>query len=68
MDNNGKDNKHTRHIPRRINFVMNGRKCQVHKIGWREGGLQLSDYATNNVRENDLNHRMKYIMVRLENW
>ena len=24
MDNNGKDNKHTRHISRRVNFVRNG--------------------------------------------
>ena len=39
----------------------------MHKIDWCEGGMQLSDIATNNVGENDLYPRMKYIMVRLEN-
>ena len=32
-----------------------------------EGGMQLADIATNNVGEHDLNPRMKYIMVRLDN-
>ena len=32
-----------------------------------EGGMQLEYIATKNVGENDLNHKMKYIMVRLEN-
>ena len=36
-------------------------------IDWCEGGLQLSDIATKNVGENNLNPRIKYIMVRLEN-
>ena len=40
----------------------------MHKIDWGEGGLQLEDIVTKNVGENDLNLRMKYIMVRLENW
>ena len=39
----------------------------MHNIDWCEGGLQLVDIATKNVCENDLNNRMKYIMVRLEN-
>ena len=39
----------------------------MHKIFWCEGGLQLSDIATKNVGENDLNTRMKYIMVILDN-
>ena len=39
----------------------------MHKIDWCEGGLQFSDIANKNVGENDLNTRMKYIMVRLEN-
>ena len=67
MSKNGKDSKHTSHIYIRINFVRNGEKCKMHKIDWFEVGLQLADIATNNVGKNDLNTRMKYIMVRLEN-
>ena len=40
----------------------------MHKIEWCEGGLQLADIGTKNVSEPDLTPRMKYIMVRLENW
>ena len=68
MDNNSKDTKHTRHIARRIHLVRDGEKCNMHKIDWREGGLQLADIGTKNVSEPDLTPRMKYIMVRLENW
>ena len=39
MDKNGKYNKHTRHIARRVNSVINGEKCKMHKIYWCEGGL-----------------------------
>ena len=42
MAKNGKDTKHTRHISRRMNFLRNGEKCKMHKIGWYEGGLQLA--------------------------
>ena len=66
MDKNGKDTKHTRHISRRVHFVRNGEKCNMHKIDWCEGSLQLADIATNNVCDNDLNPRMKYFMVRLD--
>ena len=38
------------------------------KIDWCEVGLQLADIVTKNVSEPDLTPRMKYIMVRLENW
>ena len=38
----------------------------MKKIDWYEGGLKLSDIATKNVGENYLDHRMKYIMVRLD--
>ena len=41
MAKNGKDTKHTRHIAKRMNFVRNGEKCNMHKIGWCEGCLQL---------------------------
>ena len=40
----------------------------MNKIDWCEEGLQLSDISTKNVGENDLNTRMKYIMVILDNW
>ena len=68
MVKNGKDTKHTRHIASRMHFVSNGEKCKMHKIYWCEVGLQLADIGTNNVSEPDLTPRMKYIMVRLENW
>ena len=68
MANNGKDNKHTKHISRRMHYVSNGEKCKMHKIDWCEGGLQLSDIATKNFGEPDLTPRMKYIMIRLYNW
>ena len=65
--NNGKDNKHTRNITRRVHLVRNGENCKINKIDWCEGGLKLADIEINNVGENDLNTRMKYIMVRLDN-
>ena len=68
MANNGKDNTHTRNTSRRVNFVSNGESCRMHQIYWCEGGLKLSDIATKNVGENDLNPRIEYIMVRLYNW
>ena len=68
MSKNGKDIKHTSHIARRVHFVRNGENCKIHKIDWCEGGMKLADIATENVGDNDLNPRMKYIMVRLDNW
>ena len=40
----------------------------MQKIDWCEGGSQLTDIGTKNVSEPDVPPRMKYIMVRLENW
>ena len=40
----------------------------MHEIDWCEGGLQLADIGTKNESEPDLTPRMKYSMVRLENW
>ena len=68
MDKNGKDAKHTRHIARRINFVSNVEKCDMHKLYWCEGGLQLTDIATKNFGEHDLTPGMKYIILILDNW
>ena len=39
----------------------------MHKIDWCEGGMQLSDIATNNVVKHDITPMMKYIMVILDN-
>ena len=64
---NGKDTKHTRQIARRMHFLRNGEKCNMQKLDWCVGGLQLADIGTKNVSEPDLTPRMKYIMVRLEN-
>ena len=68
MAKNGKDTKHTIHIARRMHFGRNGEKCKMHKIYWCEVGLQLAEIGTKNVSEPDLTPRMKYVMVRLENW
>ena len=54
MSKNGKDNKNTRHISRRINFVRNGENCKMHKIDWCEGGLKLADIDAKNVGAHDL--------------
>ena len=67
MAENGKDTKHTRHVARRVYFVRNFDICKMHKIDWCEGGMQLEDIVTKNVGENDLNPRMKYIMLSLYN-
>ena len=66
MDNNGKDTNHTMHIYRGVNFVINDEKFKMHKIECCNGGMKLAYISTKNSRENDLNPRMKYIMVRLE--
>ena len=67
MGNNGKDTKKTMHISRIVNHLRNGENSKKHKIDWYEGGLKLVDIETKNVVENDLNPRMRYIMVRLDN-
>ena len=66
IDNNFKYTNHTRHISRRIHFVRNEEKFNMHKIHWCKVGMKLSDIGTKNVGEPDLTPRMKYIMVRLE--
>ena len=68
MAKNGRDTKHTRHISRRMNLVRNEETCKTHKIDWCEGGMQLAYIGTQNESEPDQTPRMRYIMVRLENW
>ena len=67
MSKNCKDTKHTRNISRMMFFVKNGQEWNLHKTVWCEGGLQLSDIGTKNVREDELNPRLGYTMVRLDN-
>ena len=67
MSKNGKNNKHTKKIARRMHFVRNGEKCNMHKIDWCEGGLLFADIGIKNLSEPDLTPKMKYIIVRLEN-
>ena len=68
MAKNGKDTKQTRHITRIMYSVRNWENYKMHNIDWCEEVLQLSDIATKNVGEYDLIPRMKYTMVRLDNW
>ena len=67
MARNGKYTKQTRKITRRIVFVRNGEKRNIHKTGWCEGGMQLADIGTNHVRDEELNSRSVYSMVRIDN-
>ena len=41
MAKNGKDNKQTRHISRRVHFLRTCEKCKIKKIDWFEGGIKL---------------------------
>ena len=67
MVKNGKDTKHTRKIDRRMKLVRNGEECNLHKTVWCEGGLQLPGIVTKNIREYELNPRLGYARVRLDN-
>ena len=68
MDNNGNYTNHTRHISRIMPFVRNGEKFNFRHTVWCEGGLQLSEIVTTNVREDEFNPRLGYYMVILDNW
>ena len=67
MDNNVNGTKHKRNISRRLHFVKYGENYKMDKIDWCEVGLQLSDFVTKNVGENDLNPKKKYIMGSMDN-
>ena len=67
MANNSKDIKHTRYIYRIIDSVRNGAELNCHKTVWCEGSLKLADIGTNNVREDKLNPKLGYDVVRLDN-
>ena len=67
MAKNGKDTKHTRNISIIIHFVINVEECNLHKTVWCEGGLQLAVIGTKNIREDELNPRLGYNMIILDN-
>ena len=67
MSKNVKDTKHTRNISRRMLFVINDEDCNMHKTVWCKGGLKLAYNGTKNVRGDQLNPRLGYSMVRLDN-
>ena len=48
-----------------MNLLRNYENCNIQKIDWCEGGLQLAEIATKNVGDNNLTPRMKYMMVIL---
>ena len=68
IDKNGNYTKHTRHIAIIVHFVSNGESWKMHNIDWCKVGLQLEYISTKNFGETNLNPRMKYIMLRLDNW
>ena len=67
MENNDTDTKPTIQIYRRMYFVRNGEECNMHKIVWCEGGLQLVEIGTKNVKEDELNTGLEYTISRLYN-
>ena len=67
MAKSGNDTKHTRHITRMMYFEINGEECNMKKIVCCEEGLNLSEIGTTNVREDEMNPRLGYTTIRLEN-
>ena len=39
----------------------------MYKVVWCEVGLKLAYIGTKNVREDEMNPRLRYTMVRLDN-
>ena len=66
-DKNGKYTKQTRKISRIIHLLINGEDCNFQNKVWCEGGLQLADIGTKNIREEKLNPKLEYPMVILDN-
>ena len=42
--------------------------CNFYKTVWCEKGLKLADMGTKNLREEEMNHRLVYAMLRLDHW
>ena len=51
-----------------MNLVRNGKQYNFHKTVWCEVGMKLADIGTENIREDQLNTRLGYNMLILENW
>ena len=51
MAMHGKNNKQTRRISRRMDFLRHGEKLKLHKKVLYKGGLKLSYIESKNVRE-----------------
>ena len=49
MAKNGNYTNNTRQIYRRVHYVRNGEKREIHKIDWCEEGLKLPDIVTTRV-------------------
>ena len=54
MAKNGKDTKHTRHIPIGMHFVINGKELNLNKTVWCKQGLQLADSGTKMLEDMNL--------------
>ena len=67
MDKHVTDTNHNRKIYRRLHLFRNGETRKMHNINWCEGDMQLADIAAKNVGYNDLNPKIEYVMVRLDN-
>ena len=50
-----------------MHFLRNGEECNFNKTLWYEGGLIIEYIGTTNVREEELNPRLVYDIVRLDN-
>ena len=50
-----------------MHLVRDSEKCNLHRKVWYEGGFQLSYIGTRNVRKDELNPRLWYAMLRLDN-
>ena len=50
-----------------MHVMRNGEECNVHKTVLCKGGLQWGDFLAKNVIKGELNPRLRYALVRLEN-
>ena len=68
MANNCKYIKHTIHIHIIIHLERNCEEFNFHKTVWFEGGKQLAYIGTKNLSRDELDPRLWYAMVILDNW
>ena len=46
--------------------MLNGEGCNLRNTVWCEGGLKLEYISNQNVREDELNHILVYVMLRVD--